>query len=71
MKFKITLILKGMLLIVTFLTITLCIAAADSIYDNGYFMHAVFICAGLYCLCYLIISKEEIDILTFSKRNKL
>lgn len=67
---KIILILKGILLIVTFLTITLCIAAADSIYDNGYFMYAIFLCAGLVLICYTVISKEEIEVLTFSKRNK-
>lgn len=64
-RFK--LILKGVLLWVTVFAIMLFVSGVDSIYDNGYFIHSIIVCAVLCYICYKLISEEEFEILTFYK----
>lgn len=64
-RFK--LILKGALLWITAFAVILFMSGADSIYDNGYFIHSIIVCAVLCYTCYKLISEEEFEILTFSK----
>lgn len=64
-RFK--LILKGILLWITAFTVMLFISGVDSIYDNGYFIHSIIVCAVLCYTCYKLISEEEFEILTFYK----
>ena len=64
---KLKLILKGVLLWVTTLTVTFFISGVDSIYDSGYFVHSIVICVALCYACYRLISEEELEIITFSK----
>lgn len=61
---KIKLILKGLLLWITVLIIMLFMSGVDSIYDNGYFIHLIAICAILCFTCYKLISKEELEKIT-------
>ena len=69
-RFK--LILKGVLLYVTAFVVILFIGGVDSIYDNGWFIQFIIICAALCYACYKLISEEELEILTFNKWfNKL
>lgn len=63
----IKLILKGVLLWVTAFAVMLFISGVDSIYDNGYFIHSIIVCAILCYTCYKLISEEELEVLTFSK----
>lgn len=58
-------ILKGVLLYITAITVTLFIMGVESIYDNGYFIPSVIICAVLCYTCYKLISEKELKILTF------
>lgn len=64
-KFK--LILKGLLLIVTFLAVIFFMSGVESIYDNGYFIYSIIICTALCYACYKLISEKELEILTLSK----
>lgn len=64
-KFK--LIIKGIMLWITAFVTMLFVLGADSIYDNGYFIHSIIVCAVLYYTCYKLISEEELEILTLSK----
>lgn len=64
---KIKLILKGVLLWITTFAVMLFISGVDSIYDNGYFIHSIIVCAILCYTCYKLISKEELEVLTLSK----
>lgn len=61
------LIFKGVLLWVTTFTVLIFILGVESIYEHGYYVHAILICAALCYTCYKVISKEEFDILTFAK----
>lgn len=64
-RFK--LILKGVLLWITTFAVILFVSGVDSIYDNGYFIHSIIVCAILCYTCYKLISEEEFEILTFYK----
>ena len=64
-RFK--LILKGVLLWITTFAVMLFVSGVDSIYDNGYFIHLIIVCAVLCYICYKLISEEEFEILTFYK----
>lgn len=64
-RFK--LILKGVLLWVTAFVVMLFILGVDSIYDNGYFIHSIIVCAVLCYTCYKLISEKELEVLTLSK----
>lgn len=65
-------ILKGVLLYVTAFVVILFIGGIDSIYDNGWFIQFIIICAALCYACYKLISEEELEILIFNKWfNKL
>ena len=64
-RFK--LILKGVLLWVTTFAVILFMTGADSIYDNGYFIHSTVVCAVLCYTCCKLISEEELEILTLYK----
>lgn len=64
-RFK--LILKGVLLWVTAFAIMFFVSEIDSIYDNGYFIHSIIVCAILCYTCCKLISEEEFEILTFCK----
>ena len=56
-----------MLLYVTTFAVLIFIAGVESIYEHGYFIHSIIVCAVLCCACYKLISRKEFDILTFSK----
>ena len=64
---KLKLILKGIMLWITAFVTVLFIAGVDSIYDNGYFIHSIIVCAVLCYTCYKLISEEELEVLTLSK----
>ena len=64
---KLRKILKGMLLWVTAFAVAIFLSGAESIYDSGYFIHSILVCASLCYLCYKCISKEELAILSGSK----
>lgn len=70
---RLKLILKGMLLWITAFTVIFFLSGADSLYDNGIFIHSFIVCALLCFSCYKLISEEEFEILTLSKwfNNKL
>lgn len=69
-KFK--LILKGVLLWVTAFAVILFLLGVDSLYDNGYFIHSIVICAVLCYACYELISEKELEKITLYKwLNKL
>ena len=63
----IKLIFKGVLLYVTTFAVLIFIAGLESIYEHGYFVYSLFVCAVLCYACYKLISKEEFDVLTFSR----
>ena len=63
----IKLIFKGVLLYVTTFAVLIFIAGLESIYEHGYFVYSLFVCAILCYTCYKLISKEEFDVLTFSR----
>ena len=63
----IKLIFKGLLLWITAFAIILFISGVDSIYDNGYLIHSIIVCAVLCYTCYKLISEEELKVLTLSK----
>ncbi len=54
-------ILKGLLLWMTISIIILFMSGVDSIYDNGYFIHGILVCAITCYLCYRYISIEEFE----------
>lgn len=60
---NIELILKGVLLYVTFIVCMLVMACIDSIHDDIYFVEAVLIVAGLIFWCKKVITEEEFKIL--------
>lgn len=60
-------ILKGVLLYITAITVTLFIMGVESIYDNRYFIHSIIVCVVLCYTCYKLISEEEFEILTLFK----
>lgn len=60
-------ILKGMLLYITALAVVLFISGVDSIYDAGYFIHGILVCAVLCYLCYKYITAGELEVLTLNK----
>ena len=64
---RLKLIFKGVLLWVTTFAVLIFIAGVESIYENGYFEYALFVCTLLCCACYKLISRREFDILTFSR----
>lgn len=59
-------ILKGVLLYITAITVTIFIMGVESIYDNGYIIPSVIICAVLCYTCHKLISEKEFKILTFT-----
>ena len=63
---KFEFIIKGMLLWTTGFVTVFFIAGIDSIYDNGYIIPSVIICAVLCYTCYKLISEKEFKILTFT-----
>lgn len=63
----IKLIIKGVLLYVTFLLSFFFLAGVDSIYDNEYFIQFIIVIIALCYICYRTISKEELKILTMDK----
>lgn len=69
---RIKLILKGVLLWVTAFAVILFISGVDSLYDNGYFIYSIVICAVLCYACYNLISENELKEITLYKWfNKL
>jgi hypothetical protein len=67
MKKTIIIVLKGVLLYATLLVFILFITGVDSIYDNGYFIHSIIICAILFYACCKLINAEELDTITLYK----
>lgn len=61
------LIIKGILFYVTIAIIVFFICSIDSIYNNDYLLVALMIIAILISACYIFITKEEIDIILFTK----
>lgn len=61
------LIIKGVLLYMTILVALLYMMGIDSIYDNGYFFHGLILVSILVGVCYKIIDKEELEILTLNR----
>ena len=61
------LIIKGMLLYMTTLVIMIFIMGIDSIYDQGYFFHGLILVAALIFVCYKVINKKELEMLTLYK----
>lgn len=69
---RVKLILKGVLLWVTAFAVILFISGVDSIYDNGYLIYSIVICAVLCYACYNLISEKELKEITLYKWfNKL
>lgn len=66
----IKLIFKGLLLYVTTLITILFIMGADSIMEQGIFISWMLAVIALILLCYVLISKEEFDILTLENKFK-
>lgn len=66
-KNNIKLILKGILLWITILTIVIFITGIDSICDNGYFIPMIILCVILGYSCYRTISEKELEIISFYK----
>ena len=67
---KTKLIIKGVLLYVTILSVLLYMMGIDSIYDKGWFLHGIVIIGFLVILCRKFISREDIEILTLSRYFK-
>lgn len=63
----IKLIIKGVLLYITFLLSFFFLAGVDSIYDNGYFLQFIIAIISMYYICHKTISKEELKKLTLDK----
>ena len=61
------LIIKGMLLYITILVTLIFMMGIDSIYDQGYFFHGLILVAALIFVCYKVINKKELEILTLYK----
>lgn len=61
------LIVKGVLLYATILVTLLYMMGIDSIYDNGYFFHGLVLVSMLIGVCYKVIGKEELEILTLDR----
>lgn len=61
------LVFKGILLYATFIVCLLSAMGIDGIYEKGYFLIDIIICAVLIYACYKTISEEEFNILTFYK----
>ena len=69
---RVKLILKGVLLWVTAFAVILFISGVDSLYNNGYFIYSIVICAVLCYACYNLISEKELKEITLYKWfNKL
>ena len=64
-KFK--LVMKGMLLYITILATIIFMMGIDSIYDQGYFFHGLILVAALIFVCYKVINKKELEMLTLYK----
>ena len=64
---KIILVFKGMLFYITFLFSIFFFLGVDSIYDKGLFLPFIGVEILLIALCKRVISKEEMEKLTFTK----
>lgn len=64
---NIKLIIKGMLLYITFLLCILAAMGIDSLCDKGYIIETLCVIIGLVYLCEKNITEEEFNTLTFSK----
>ena len=67
---KIKLVFKGILLYITFIVCVLSAMGIDDIYDKGYFLIDIVICAGLIYSCYKTINEEELNILLLSNHTE-
>lgn len=67
---KIKLVFKGILLYTTFIVCMLSAMGIDDIYDKGYFLIDIVICAGLIYTCYKTINEEELTILLLSNHTE-
>lgn len=65
MQDKILLVLKGILFYTTFIVCIFSAMGIDNIYNKGYFLADIVICAALIYACYKTISKEEIEHILF------
>ena len=64
---KILLVLKGILLYITIIVCIISAASVDSLYDRGYLIIATATCVALIYICYKVINKEELNILSLNK----
>lgn len=67
---NIRLFLKGVLLYTTFIVYILSAMGIDDIYNKGYFLIDIVICAGLIYACYKTINKEELTTLLLSNHTE-
>ena len=67
---KIKLVFKGILLYTTFIVCMLSAMGIDDIYDKGYFLIDIVICAGLIYTCYKTINKEELNTLLLNNHTE-
>lgn len=63
-------ILKGILLYSTVIITLLWLSGADSLLSTNLLIGSTLIVAALIIACYLLISKEELKVLTFDKYLK-
>lgn len=63
----IKLILKGLLLYVTVFIFALFVSGIDSIVEQGYTLAWLLVLIVLILLCWVLISKEDYDIITLEK----
>lgn len=70
MKYTLNLVFKGILLYTTFIVCMLSAMGIDDIYDKGYFLIDMVICAGLIYTCYKTINEEELNILLLSNHTE-
>lgn len=64
---KIILVLKGVLLYITFFFTLIFMMGVDSIYDQGLFLPFIGVEILLVALCKRVINKKEMEKLTFTK----
>lgn len=66
---KITLILKGILLYITIITIAVVLSSIDSLFENNYLIGSILMCLTLVAICIKFISKRDLERLTTSYKD--
>lgn len=68
---KLKLIIKGIMLWITYFVTVLFILGIDNLYDNGYFLQTLIGVVTMIFCCYKLISEEEYKKVTFYNLLKL